>query len=179
MKNWKKTLLAILMMTGAVGAQAAVYKTVDGSGNAAYSDSPSKNAKEVTLPPLTIVPSIPVEQTPQVTAPRPVQYRLNFISPLDEQTIRKPDPVEISVDVKPALVQGDNIIILWDGQPVSKTNLATIATEEVDRGEHQVIARILSAQGRTLAEKSTTVYLQQSSVNSPANQAKQPKPGKK
>ena len=180
MKDWKQSLLVILIMSGVGSVHAAVYKTVDASGNATYSDAPSKNAKEVSLPPLTIVPSIPLDQAPApIAAPRPVQYRLNFISPLDEQTVRKPESVEVSVDVKPALVQGDSLIIMWDGKPVSNTNSVSISTEEVDRGEHHVLARVVSAQGRTLAEKSTTVYLQQGSVNSPTNQAKQPKPGKK
>lgn len=180
MKNWKKSLLLILV-AGIGSAHAAVYKTVDAAGNATYSDSPSKNAKEVNLPPLTIVPSIPVDPVAQQqnAAPRPVQYRLNFISPLDEQSVRKPDSVDVNVDIKPGLAAGDSVMILWDGNPVSNTNSANISTEEADRGEHRVTARVISAQGRTIAEKSTTVYVQQGSVNSPANQAKQPKPGKK
>ena len=174
--------MVLLLIGAAQGyAQAAVYKTTDAAGNAVYSDSPSKNAKEVNLPPLTIVPSIPVDTAPQQAAApaRPTRYLINFISPLEDQVVRKPDAVNIGVDVKPPLAPGDNLTILWDGKPVANGFGATVNTEEMDRGEHVATARVTSPQGRTISEKSITVNLQQGSANSPANQAKQPKPGKK
>lgn len=181
MKNWTRPLLAVLVMIGAGNAQAVVYKTVDAAGNTVYTDSPSKNAKEVNLPPLTIVPSIPVDAAPQQepAAARPNRYFINFISPMEGQVLKKPDNVDINVDVKPELAPGDKLIILWDGNPIATGNSADVNTEQVDRGEHVVTARVTSPQGRTISEKSATVNIQQGSVNSPANQAKQPKPGKK
>lgn len=181
MKNYTLPLLAVLSAITTGSVYAAVYKTVDAAGNAVYSDSPSKNSKEVNLPPLTIVPSIAVDANqPPPTAPaRRMQYQINFLSPLEDQVVRKPDAVDVSVDVKPALAQGDTLTLLWDNQPVSNSNTANINTEEVDRGAHQLTARISSARGQILNEKSINVNVQQGSVNSPANQAKQPKPGKK
>lgn len=43
-----------------------VYKSVDENGNVTYSNSPSKGAKKVDLPPISIVPASPVP--PQETA---------------------------------------------------------------------------------------------------------------
>lgn len=181
MKNWTAPLLAVLLATGTGSAYAAVYKTVDAAGNAVYSDAPTKNSKEVNLPPLTIVPSIPVEVAPAPSAvpARPTQYRINFISPLEDQVVRKPEGVEVNVDIRPALAQGDVLSILWDNQPISNTNTANINSDDIERGAHQLTARVTSSRGRVISEKSITVNIQQGSANSPANQAKQPKPGKK
>ncbi len=183
MRNWTVPLLAVLVAMSTGSAYATVYKTVDAAGNTVYSDSPSKNAKVVDLPPLSIVPSLNPAELNQpaqaANAARPTQYRLNFVSPLNDQAIRKPEPLEVSVEVSPALADGDSMVILLDGKLIGAGAGASVDTENVDRGTHQLTARVSSARGQVISEKSISVNIQQSSVNSPANQAKQPKPGKK
>lgn len=182
MKYW---MLALGLITGAATglAQATVYKSVDAAGNVQYSDSPSKNAKAIELPPISIVPSInPLDlQTAQpATQPqRPNQYRLNFISPLADQVIRKPDGINIEVSTIPPLADGDVMTILLDGVVVSKGTAAGISTDDIDRGAHQITARVTNPTGRVVSQNSIAVNIQQGSINSPANKANQPKPTKK
>lgn len=167
-------------------AHAAIYKTTDANGNVVYTDSPTREAKTVDLPPLSIVPSLSPEQiaqamgnNTQASAQAAVtRYQLNFVQPLAEQTVRKPDPIAVNVNVQPALANGDNVSILLDGVVVANGNGVTISTEKLDRGAHSIAARVTNTMGRVVSEVSTTVYVQQTTVNSPANQANRARAGK-
>lgn len=168
-----------LLLSGV--AQAAIYKSTDAQGNVVYSDSPTKDAKAIELPPIAIVPSLSAEQIAQANAmrakARPVQnYQLSFTQPLADQTVRKPDNIVVALNIMPALANGDSMTILLDGIVVANGTGASIATEALDRGAHSVTARVMDASGKVIKEVSTTVNLQQITVNSPANLAKKPKP---
>lgn len=161
-------------------AQAAIYKTTDAKGNVVYTDSPSKDAKAVNLPPLSIVPSLSAEQIAQANAgsrstgqSAVTHYQLKFVQPAAEQTVRKPDPIGVNVNVQPALANGDNLSILLDGVVVANGNGVTISTQHMNRGAHSLTARITNTAGRVVSELGTTVYVQQNTVNSPASRANQ------
>lgn len=183
----ERKLLAIaftLLMSGA--AQAAIYKSTDARGNVVYTDTPSKEAKAIELPPLSIVPSLTPEQIAQATTgaqvtPQPanIRYQLSFVQPVAEQTVRKPDAIAINVNVQPVLANGDNLSILLDGVVVANGNATSVATEKMDRGAHGISARITNAAGRVVSEAATTVYVQQNTLNSPASQANKPAPAKR
>ena len=161
-------------------AQAAIYKSTDAQGNVFYTDAPTKDAKQIELPPLAIVPSLSAEQIAKANALKPkasaVQnYQLSFASPADEQTVRKPDSIVVQLNISPALVNGDNATILLDGIVVANGSGASISTENLDRGAHSITARVTDAKGKVLKEISTTVTVQQISQNSPANLSNKPK----
>lgn len=173
--------MGVLAMLLSGVAQAAIYKSTDAQGNVVYSDSPTKDAKAIELPPIAIVPSLSAEQIAQANAmrakARPVQnYQLSFTQPLADQTVRKPDNIVVALNITPALANGDSMTILLDGIVVANGTGASIATEALDRGAHSVTARVMDASGKVIKEVSTTVNLQQITVNSPANLAKKPKP---
>ena len=177
--------IALTLVMSSV-AQAAIYKTTDAKGNVVYTDSPSKEAKTVDLPPLSIVPSLSAEQIAQANAtnqataqPAAIRYQLKFAQPGAEQTVRKPDPIGVVVNVQPALANGDNLSILLDGIVVANGNGVTISTEHMDRGAHSLAARVTNSAGKVVSEVSTTVYVQQNSVNSPTSQANRPAPAKR
>ncbi|RYY79018.1 MAG: DUF4124 domain-containing protein [Moraxellaceae bacterium] len=179
-------LAVTLMLVMSGMAQAAIYKTTDAKGNVVYTDSPSKEAKTVELPPLSIVPSLSAEQiaqanstgTPATNQPANIRYQLKFVQPAADQTVRKPEPIGVNVNVQPALANGDNIAILLDGVVVASGTGVTISTEKMDRGAHSLAARVTNTAGRVVSEVSTTVYVQQNSVNSPATQANRARVGK-
>lgn len=180
LKNNLILVVASTLLLGGI-AQAAIYKSTDAHGNVVYSDSPTKDAKAIELPPLAIVPSLSAEQMAQANAmkaktPLVQNYQLGFAQPANEQTVRKPDSITVQLNVAPALINGDQVTILLDGIVVANGSAATIATENLDRGAHSISARITDAKGKVLKEASTTVTVQQTSQNSPANQANKPKP---
>ncbi|XID75603.1 DUF4124 domain-containing protein [Alkanindiges sp. WGS2144] len=183
MLNKKLLAFAVLATLISTGAQAAIYKSVDAQGNVVYSDSPSKDAKTVDLPPLAIVPSLSAEQIAQANAtqrtkPAAINYQLSFAQPTADQVVRKPEPVSVSVDIRPALANGDVVTILLDGTVIANSNAASVSTEALDRGAHSISARITNATGKVVSETSTTFHVLQNSVNSPTSQANKPKPAR-
>ncbi len=180
LKNNLILVVASTLLLGGI-AQAAIYKSTDAQGNVVYSDSPTKNAKAIELPPLAIVPSLSAEQIAQANAMKAktaaVQnYQLSFAQPANDQTVRKPDSITVQLNVTPALANGDHVTILLDGTVVANGSAATISTESLDRGAHSITARIMDTKGKVLKEASTTVTVHQITQNSPANQANKPKP---
>lgn len=175
-KNSIYLTMLLLVTSGMV--QAAIYKTMDAQGNAVYTDAPSKNAQVVNLPPLSIVPSLSPEQIALATAENQTQsqnrapnYQLAFVQPTADQTVRKPEPVIVSVALRPTLANGDNLTLLLDGVVIANGNSAVVSTESLERGGHNLTARIANNVGKIVSEASTTFYVQQTTVNSPANQA--------
>jgi len=164
-------------------ANAAIYKKVDADGNVSYSDIPDKTAEVVTVKPLTTVAALSAdkiaqtlntnETTAQPTASpskAPVQasvqdYSLTIISPQADQTFqRMVDAVSVSVAVQPELRSGDHVQLAIDGhKPVEGMSLQ-IPQGELDRGEHTLKARILSAKGQLLIEKAVSFFVLQPTV---------------
>lgn len=164
-------------------AHAAIYKSTDAQGNVFYTDAPTKDAKQIELPPLAIVPSLSAEQIAKANALKPkanvVQnYQLSFASPVADQTVRKPDSIVVQLNVAPALVNGDNATILLDGIVVANGSGVSINTENLDRGAHSITARITDANGKVLKEIATTVAVQQINQNNPATLGNKPKPAR-
>lgn len=177
-----KPLLAITILALSFSGmtQAAIYKTTDAQGNTVYTDAPSKNAQVIDLPPLSIVPSLTPDQIAQATAKNtpsaaPTNYQLTFGQPIADEVVRKPEPIMVSVAIRPNLANGDNLTLLLDGVVIANGNSAVVSTESLERGAHNVSARITNALGKIVSEASTTVYVQQTTVNSPANQANKPR----
>lgn len=183
MKKVTALLSALLLCSG--GVSAAIYKSIDANGNVVYSDEPSKNAQQLTLPPLSVIPSLSQNaihtaltapeantNTPSMNAVRAGRYNLTFISPLPDQNIRKPEPLNVNVAVTPGLTNADAVSILLDGVVVAQGASAAIPTENIDRGTHRLSARVMSAAGRIVGENSVMINIQQTSVNnSPALKA--------
>lgn len=178
-KNNLIVVAASALLLGGM-AHAAIYKSIDAQGNVFYTDAPTKDAKQIELPPLAIVPSLSAEQIAKANALKPkantVQnYQLSFASPAAEQTVRKPDNIVVQLNVVPALANGDNATILLDGIVLASGSGASINTENLDRGAHSITARITDANGKVLKEISTTVTVQQITQNNPANLSNKPK----
>lgn len=158
-----------------LAAQAEIYRMVDANGNVTFTDSPSKNAQRVQLPPLSIVPSLSPEdmarangKEKEAPAARPVSYKLSFISPEANQTFQKPaDTIEVAVAVEPELTAGDRLILSSNGNSLGEGQSSALATEALDRGAHTITARVVASTGKVLGEQSVTVFVQQPSKNTP------------
>ncbi|MFZ3193650.1 MAG: DUF4124 domain-containing protein [Moraxellaceae bacterium] len=165
-------LLPVLLLSGA--AQAEIYRSVDARGNVTFSDTPKRNAERVNLPPLSIIPGMNPEdiaranqvEARQTRANRPVRYQVSFSSPAAGQVLIKPqDTLEVAVNTDVPLAAGDRIVVSLAGRALGES--ASIATEGLDRGEHMVVARVLSEDGRMLGESSVSFVVQQPSSLAP------------
>ena len=69
-KNNLIVVAASALLLGGM-AHAAIYKSIDAQGNVFYTDAPTKDAKQIELPPLAIVPSLSAEQIAKANALKP------------------------------------------------------------------------------------------------------------
>jgi hypothetical protein len=149
-------------------AQAAVYKKVDAEGNVTFSDVPDKSAQLINVAPLATMPALSQDQiartlqdddSSQSTAR--INYSINIISPTPDQTYhRSVDAFSANVEVKPDMKNGDHLVLLVDG----KTSGQDVPADQLDRGQHQLEARVVSKSGRVLKSQSVTFFVQQPNI---------------
>lgn len=55
------SIVFLILITFSFTSQSEVYKHVDKDGNVTYSNTPLRNGKELSLPPLTVIPKTTLE----------------------------------------------------------------------------------------------------------------------
>ncbi|HKK14217.1 MAG TPA: DUF4124 domain-containing protein [Gammaproteobacteria bacterium] len=171
-----RILLLLIALVPAV-AMATVYKYVDQDGNVVFTDQPHPDAKKLDLPPVPTY-SAPEGQPAQGAGPKqsaPEQgaadqgsgyQRFAIVQPAGGATIRSnAGTVEVQLAVEPKLHKGDRIVVTVDGQARWKPTTSThISLPNLDRGEHQVAARIINGDGQEVASAGpVTIYLHRQS----------------
>jgi len=178
MKLWMIVLITFFSISGS----AEIYKSVDKNGVVTYSDQPETTSQAVQLPAVNIVTG-PAKTTANATNStnatdkKHVDYTAFAMSaPTDQDTIWNADSLPVSVDITPALQEGDTIQFLYDGAPAIPAVASTSASIPkvindkplLVRGNHTLSANVLNANGDILkSTPSITVYLQYTSVNQP------------
>jgi len=89
-----------------------------------------------------------------------------IVHPGYEQTLHDNEGnVLIVVDVQPDLEEGDEVVVLLDGDPIARAPETAFSVTGVERGEHAVEAHIVDAGGNTLATSdAVTFFVWQASV---------------
>lgn len=175
-------VLIALGMLGGV-CQAEIYRSVDAQGNPVFTDTPSSTSKPVTLkaPSTYRAPSLPPLQSGSASGSRdevPSSYAtFAVVAPGDGQSFwDNTGDVRISLALQPALntAAGHRIQFYLDGVAQGEPVTALSAViNNVDRGEHQVSAAVMTADGRVLLEtRPVTFTLHRQSINFPARRAK-------
>ena len=162
------TLAFIIIALCVSNAHARIYKCIDSDGNTIYMDTPtsdqcteSEEVPEADLPPLieTKPTMIPTDKS-EITDRNKDQKGINdydavtITSPANEGSIRSNEgQVLISYASSPALKSrnGHQFVITLGGAEVYRGTNTSVSLENVDRGTHVVVAKIVAANGRTLA----------------------------
>ncbi len=171
----KLRLLSVpLMLFSLMLSAAPVYKHVDAQGHVTYSDKPSNDDDQpVELKPVSVIPgrkvAKPVAKRPaqddQERKEKPVKYRLEWLHPQPEQTFRNTGgQIEADLKIQPSLPEGTRIELWLDGEKKAKWQGAPVTLTEVWRGQHTLEARVVNAEGKTLARSSVTFFMHQSSL---------------
>ncbi|OLO04515.1 DUF4124 domain-containing protein [Salinicola socius] len=157
---------------------ASVYRHVDADGKVVYSDEP-KAGQRIDLKPITVVDPVEIESgtypPKPAAAPTPaIEYdRFAITSPANGQTLPtgQAGNVQVKLAIEPALQRDDRVQLRVDGKiSQSPMHTSVFALSQLDRGEHQLQAELLDAQGRVrLSTPTVTLYVQRASVNLPAN----------
>jgi len=166
-------------------AHAAIYRSVDAQGNVVFSDQPTGNAHEISLPPITTYSPPPKTETSPatpatttLTLPAAASYQqFSVVAPVQDQAFwDNTGDVDVHVAIQPALNTdaGHRFVFYLDGttegEPVSGP--ATVF-HNVDRGEHTVWASVVDAQGQTIATTEKVRFqLHRQALNSPLKKNK-------
>jgi hypothetical protein len=172
-----RAIIAVLALSVAANASAAVYKWVQPDGSVIYSDrAPVENAAPTELPALQEIKMPPPPSTdtaannnqPQQT--QNAEYtKLTIAEPADDSTFRNnAGQVNVKLELEPALQDGDVVAILLDGKEIGQGRSTTLSLSNVDRGSHSLQAIVKNAQGTTLISASPITFtLQRTSLLQP------------
>ena len=171
--------LWILFALCSICANAAIYKWIDKDGKVHFSDQPHPNAEQVQLnentqnsvsipapKPLNITP-VATSSTDQPQA----QYQLRISSPQQEATIRSNSgELQVSVSINPKLASGHSLQLFIDGVAATELQASGVfQLHGIDRGEHQIEAKVVLQSGKVLASSSaTTIFMHQAGLIKPA-----------
>lgn len=165
------TLIAVLT-AGVVMAQA--YRWVDEDGVVHFSDRPVEGAERIYLPeqnrgtrrvftppPASAQDVAAADSEPQVFAYESIE----IVGPAPEETLWNIESVlNVSLRVVPALRQGDQVRIYFDGE-ARLVNGTNFQIEEVYRGVHNIQAEIIDSTGKLMVRSlPNRFYVQQNSI---------------
>jgi hypothetical protein len=152
------TRLLLLLCLPALCWAATVYRWVDADGVVHFSDQPQPGAVKIQIrEPQSYTPA--PTPTPGKPAPNarpqnePHDYQNCAVSiPGGDQTLMNVDSVTITVQLQPALHQGDQLIVQLDGTNLTPLNSTRYQISPIDRGEHVASAIVRSAAGDVLCQ---------------------------
>lgn len=165
--------LFALSVTGSVAQdngtapKGSVYKQVDPEGNVTYTDKPpSADAKPVTVPKGTeyAPPKLP-EFTPAPSRSKDTSKPFSYDSfaitaPKNDESIwDNTGNINASVSFEPFLQSGHDIEFLLDGVSAARGSSASHQFSNVDRGTHEIVARIVDSNDQVLESATVTFHM--------------------
>lgn len=171
-----KLFAALLLTCLALPAMAATYRWVDENGLVHYSDKPREDAREITVPTAqtyTAGARRPAQPAAGARArdngsAAPVYQSLRVVRPGPQESFRNiGGELSVSLSLTPALKPGHRLRVLYDGEPLKAwpERLLSFTITGVYRGEHNLKAEVLDANGKALASSETvTFFVHQTSI---------------
>ena len=84
---------------------------------------------------------------------------ITIVQPLNDETVHEnAGSVHVVMRLRPALRDGDGIEILIDGKTVSRRASTSIDVEGVERGTHELRARIVAQGGEVLVSSPPVTF---------------------
>lgn len=164
----KYYLIIALLLTFSI--QAAVYRSVDESGNVIFSDIESEKSEEIIIdmspsyeaPPASSPNIIPNNiASEKKKEPQPVNYQLSITSPVQNENFHNPESISVQVAISPALnaLDGDILNFELDGRALGDPQTLT-STElvEINRGSHILTVSVSDKAGKVLKKSKSTLF---------------------
>ena len=102
---------------------------------------------------------------PKPTLQTAVNYQLTMIEPKAERAYQRPGQIiTVNLQLSPALQAGDSISIYLDDTLISQGITASIATIDLNPGEHKIQAIIKNSAGQIINRISRSVYVIQNTA---------------
>ena len=150
-----------------------VYKHVAPDGTITYTDRPSADSKEVKVPKGTeyTPPKLPAFTPSSKPQARPARFEyanLSIVAPKDDEAIwDNTGNITTSIVLEPGLQAGHSIEFLLDGVSAAKGSATSHQFLNVDRGTHQITARVVDNQDEVLASASITFHMRRTAISVP------------
>ena len=163
-------LLAIFLLGSFQVSLGAVYQYVDENGNVVFSDVPREGSFERKLSDPAVIKfkqkteAKKNESVPQVVEPEePLDYsKLEIISPKEDAALRENSGnVSVSLSIEPKLQTnfGHYLKISIDGRVLpDKYQTDHLVLNNLDRGSHNIIAKLYNESGRLLKQSSSIKF---------------------
>lgn len=165
-------LLLALVFCGFYGvAFSQIYKVIDKDGNVSYTDTvPKDGSKPLDLPPLSVIET-PEYQRPAKTEVDP-EDKVNSLrtlrsrykdfaitSPQQEESVWSQEQnVAIQWATGEPILDGMLVKVTVDGVEQTPTAANMIAVPPLERGEHQIGATLLAANGSVVASAASVTF---------------------
>ena len=163
-------IFAMLALSVAMNASAAVYKWTQPDGTVMYSDQPpTKNSAPVKLPSLQEIKMPPPPPSPPSSnntatnqsgqSQAHTYNKINITQPADNSAFRNnAGVVTVKLDLEPVLQAGDVVDVILDGKEIGQGTSSTLSISNVDRGTHKLQAVVKDDQGNTLISSDTITF---------------------
>ena len=147
-----------------------VYKHVEPDGTITYTDRPTADSKEVKVPKGTeyTPPKLPAFTPSTRAKPTPSRFEYNTLAltaPKDDEAIwDNTGNIMATVVLEPGLQAGHSIEFLLDGVAAAKGSATSHQFLNVDRGTHQITARVVDSQEEVIATTSATFHMRRTAI---------------
>ncbi len=164
-------LTTLLLLLDAAHAYAAEkgYKVVKPDGSVEFTDRPTAGAQQIPLPnaqsyEAPALPSLEQPASPSKTVATPaatIYTKLAITTPTADQRVAIDDAgFPITVELEPALAQGDTLVVMFDGTVVANGAGPTFTLHELVPGPHTITVEVHGADGSTvMASPAVTFFL--------------------
>lgn len=173
-----RAILTLLLIGLCAQSGAATYRWVDDAGQVHYSDRPREGAVKVELrsaqsyqQPRAAESRKPVAQPaarPVSEAPVNPYASVRIVRPAPQETYRNiGGQLPVTLSLNPGLRGGHRVRVYYDGIELSSWpgDMLSHTLSDVYRGEHNLRAAVVDAQGREIASSETvTFFVHQTSI---------------
>ena len=147
-----------------------VYKTRDAEGNIIFSDVPTEGAEKIEIQEAQTL-NIPKpkrigERPTTKLTPEGINYsEFKIVSPENDTTIHSNEGVvNIVVEISPELDAKHKVVFFMNGKKVSEGKSLQFAINNIDRGSHNVMAKITDEKNKVIKQSNTvTIHLRKAS----------------
>jgi hypothetical protein len=144
--------------------QTTVYKVIGKDGSISFSDKAQKGSEEIKVKPVATVPAMDIKQNKSLSNEdnQTAEYyqALSIISPANNTAFNTGSGnVQVVVQAKPGLRNGDAFELELDGRLVSTQRGTTFNLESVDRGTHTLSVKIINRNKQTLKAAISTITI--------------------
>ena len=172
--------LCLLALSG-LSLATTLYRWVDAQGVVHYSDTPHEGAQVLqisgaqTYHGASAAPPPPGPPPPQQASIKSEPYQACAITqPAPAAALYAPEAVVVSVEVSPALRDGDHLTVEADGRQLQSADGGqSFLIPQPERGEHSIGAQVRDPDGVMLCNAPVVTFsVTRPSVNSPNNPVK-------